>query len=242
MADASPAFRNRLLSPLPEEERGHVVPHLERVPLSVGQMIELPNQSIEHVYFPDSGIASLIATDGASRKMEAGPFGYEGMSGIPVLMHSDRSPYGTLVQVAGISHRMEAERLRQLIHDRPALRRLLLRYALAFAIQTTQTGLSAAFGVLEQRLARWLLMIHDRVEGDELTLTHDFIALMLAVRRPGVTLTIHELEGRALIRSTRGHLVVRDRRGLEQLCGRFYGVPEAEYARLVRWEPDDGRR
>ena len=243
MADVpGPRFRNRLLAILPAEEIALIEPHLEPASLDAGQMIEQPNVPIEHVYFPESGIASLITSDGGSRKMEAGPFGWEGMSGMPVLMHADRSPYGTLVQVAGTAHRIEAERLRGLVHDRPGLRRLLLRYAMAFMVQTTQTGLSAAFGVLEQRLARWLLMIHDRVDGNELVLTHDFIALMLAVRRPGVTLTIHELEGRALIRSTRGHLLVRDRRGLEQLSGRFYGIPEAEYARLVRWEPDDSRR
>ena len=243
MSSASgPLFRNRLLALLPADEIAVIAPHLVPAQLEAGQTIEEPNVPIEHVYFPESGIASLLSSDGGSRKMEAGPFGREGMSGVSVLMHSDRSPYGTVVQVPGTAHRIEAELLRGLVRDRPGLRRLLLRYAFAFQIQTTQTGLSTAFGVLEQRLARWLLMIHDRVDGDELVLTHDFIALMLAVRRPGVTLTIHELEGRALIRSTRGRLLVRDRAGLEQLCGRLYGVPEAEYARLIRWEPDETRR
>ncbi len=226
-------FRNQLLSNLSDDDIGRLLPMLEPVPLSPGQVLEAAGAAIEHVYFPESGIASVIALDGVRRRMEAGPFGWDGMSGLAVLTCADRSPHETVVQLEGGAHRLPAAALRDLMDRSPSARRLLLRYVHAFAVQTAHTALAAGLAVVEQRLARWILMLHDRTDGDELLLTHEFMALMLAVRRPGVTVALHELEGKALIRSLRGRVVMRDRQGLEEFCAGLYGVPEAEYRRLI---------
>lgn len=210
-----------------------VQPLLEPVTLKAHQVLESPNEAVEFAYFPEEGITSMIATDSDKRRLEAGPFGREGMSGIPLLLGTDRSPHETRVQLAGVAHRIRAQDLRRTLADRPAVQTLCLRYVHAFTIQTAHTLLSAALAVVELRLARWILMLHDRLDGDDLAITHDFMALMLSVRRPGVTVALHVLEGEGLVRSTRGRLHIRDRVGLEKRCGSFYGVPETEYARLI---------
>jgi hypothetical protein len=117
--------------------------------------------------------------------------------------------------------------------DSPELRNVLLRYSQAFMIQTAHTALANGRAKLEERLARWLLMAHDRVNGDEVPLVHEFLALMLGVRRAGVTVALHMLEGQALIRASRGKIVVLDRQGLEEAANGLYGVPEREYERLM---------
>ena len=228
----APRFRNRLLACLSETDQQRFSKAAERVALSRDDVLERPNEPIESVYFLESAVGSIVATDGSRRRVEAGPFGREGASGVAVVLGSDRSPHETNIQVPGEAFRIRSADFHDLLDESPTLRSLMLRYALALSIQTTHTVLAASHGVLEIRLARWILMIHDRVDGDELWLTHDFMAMMLGVRRPGVTTTIHELEGHALIRSKRGYLLVRDRTGLEKLCGGLYGGPEAAYARL----------
>ena len=230
---SGPTFRNKLLSLVQGQHRDVLAGHLALVEIKAGEVLEYRNQPITHVYFPESGIASVIATDGRARRMEAGPFGRDGMSGVAVILEAQQSPHETVVQVPGSAYRIPAETLMRILETQPGARRLFLRYAQAFAVQTAQTALSAAHAVLEVRLARWILMLHDRMDGDEFSLTHEFMSLMLAVRRPGVTVALHELEGRGLIRSKRGWLLVRDRKGLELACGGLYGVPEAEYARLI---------
>lgn len=235
MPEASqPRFRNELLSSLTGDDLRHLAPLLESVTLDQRQVLERANEEIEHIYFPESGIASIVAIDSSGRRMEAGPFGREGMSGLAVLLGTDRSPHETLIQVAGTAHRIPAGRLRAILEASATMRRQFLLYAHAFSVQTAHTALAAGLAVVEQRLARWILMLHDRVDGDELPLTHEFMALMLAVRRPGVTVALHVLEGEGFIRSRRGLVIVRDRQGLEKACGALYGVPEAEYRRLIQ--------
>ena len=234
MPDASSAhFRNDLLSSLADEDLRRLAPLLESATLEQRQILERPHEAIEYVYFPESGIASVIAVDPGGRRMEAGPFGREGMSALALVHGTDRSPHETLVQVPGLAHRIPADKLRQLLAAHPSMHRKFLLYAHAFSIQTAHTALATGLAVVEQRLARWILMLHDRIDGDELPLTHEFMALMLAVRRPGVTVALHVLEGEGLIRSRRGLVIVRDREGLEKACGHLYGVPEAEYRRLI---------
>jgi CRP-like cAMP-binding protein len=123
--------------------------------------------------------------------------------------------------------------LKDTIDERPSLHRLLLRYAQALNVQTSVTAFANANHTLEMRLARWLLMCHDRLDGDDIEITHEFMAMMLGVRRAGVTTSLHILEGNRLIRSTRGLVTVRDRDGLEKLADDAYGLPEAEYVRLM---------
>ncbi len=135
--------------------------------------------------------------------------------------------------IAGPALRIEPQNLRQALQRSPSLHSLLLRYVQAFTIQTAHTALSNGSHKIEERLARWLLMCHDRLDEDDLPLTHEFIALMLGVRRAGVTEALNILEGRGIIRAGRGNIVVLQRTKLEKAAGDSYGVPEAEYRRLI---------
>jgi len=159
--------------------------------------------------------------------------GSEGMAGLPVVHGIDHSPHGYLVQAAGQALKITAQKLRTAMRHSPALHARLLRYAHARVVQTAQTAYAnAGFGI-EARLARWVLMTDDRVEGEDLPLTHEFLSMMLGVRRAGVTLAIQALEASKLIRAKRGSLTVLDRAGLEALARDAYGVAEAEYARVM---------
>jgi CRP-like cAMP-binding protein len=226
-------FRNRLLGVLTPADLDRLRPHLQLTTLRLRQVLEEPHQPIQQVYFPESGLTSAVAHTKHDRGIEVGLIGWEGMSGLSVVMGNDRSPNETFIQAAGSGYRIPAEALRQALEASPTLRICLLHYVQAFLIQTSQTALANGRAKLEERLARWLLMVHDRFDGDEFPVTHEFLALMLGVRRPGVTVALHILEGAGLIRSTRGLLTVLDRQGLESVADGSYGVPEAEYERLI---------
>jgi CRP-like cAMP-binding protein len=225
--------RNRVLASFSASDRGRLELDLEHCRLEKRDILDRPNEPIEHIYFPESGIGSVIALDDVGRRIEVGPFGREGMSGTPVVLGAASCPLETSVQVEGIAYRIKTTALRQAMAESPSLHRRLLLYVQAFHIQTAQTLLVNSFANVEQRLARWLLMSHDRLDhSDRLPLTHEFIAEMLGVRRAGVTEAVQMLEGRLLIRASRGLIEVRDREGLQNLAGRSYGASEAEYARL----------
>jgi CRP-like cAMP-binding protein len=224
--------QNRLLQALSADDFGLLQPHLTPVSLPVRHMMQAPDRPIEAIVFPESGMGSILAGSD-SQQIEVGIFGREGMSGVPVLLGSDRSSEEAFVQIAGHGLRMPAEALRQAMRESMSLQQLLLRYAQSMMTQTSHTAFANGRGKVEERLARWLLMSHDRVDGDEVPLTHEFLALMLGVRRAGVTETLHVLEGRGAIRTTRGRIVVADRRLLEESAAGLYGVPEAEYRRLI---------
>jgi CRP-like cAMP-binding protein len=205
---------------------------LELVPLELRQVLYEPHQPIEQVYFPESGYTSIV-TNGGGNQVELGIIGREGMVGVPVVLGVRRTPFQFFIQNAGNGLRMAASALEETIDERPSLHRLLLRYAQALNVQTSVTAFANANHTLEMRLARWLLMCHDRLDGDDIEITHEFMAMMLGVRRAGVTTSLHILEGNRLIRSTRGLVTVRDREGLEKLADDAYGLPEAEYVRLM---------
>jgi CRP-like cAMP-binding protein len=128
---------------------------------------------------------------------------------------------------------MDASPLREALNASPTLRIFLLKFVQTFMVQTAHTAIANGRATVEQRLARWLLMARDRLDGDELPLTHEFLALMLAVRRPGVTEALQKLEGRRLLRAERGRITICDRKGLEKIAGALYGAPEAELRRLL---------
>ena len=148
-------------------------------------------------------------------------------------MDTGQTPQEIVMQVGGRGLAIKAGRLRDLIASRPSVQRILLRYVQVLATQTAHTALSNGQSKLEERLARWLLMCHDRIGGDEMELTHDFLSIMLGVRRAGVTVGTHLLEGKGMIRATRGMIRILDREGLEELAEASYGVPEREYERLM---------
>jgi CRP-like cAMP-binding protein len=228
---ASAARHNQLLSSLKADDLALLRPALRHVELPLMTVLEEAGEPVKTVYFFESGIASVIT--GAKVPIEIGLIGREGMTGVSVLMHDDRSVNRTFMQAAGTALSMSADRLRTALLDSPSLRTSLLRYAHAFSVQTSQTALVNGRAKLDARLARWLLMAHDRFDQSDFPFTHQFIAMMLGVRRAGVTDALHILEGRGLIKARRGQITVVNRKGLEAVSDSSYGVPEAEYARLV---------
>ncbi len=233
--DESLVRQNHILSSLSRADFASVEPHLEAILLERRDVLEPSGKPIKHVYFLKAGIASVVATTARDRQIEVGIIGREGMTGIPVVMGTDSSPHSTYMQVAGYGERIAADALRTLMRERASLKECFLRFAQAFMLQTAHTALANGQAKLEERLARWLLMAHDRLDGDEIPLTHEFLALMLSVRRAGVTVALQLLESQGLISATRGLIVVVDRAGLKQVANGLYGIPEAEYARLTGW-------
>lgn len=205
--------------------------HLEPVQLKIRDELEGANKPIEHVYFLEDGFASIVTDANGGREIEVGLIGREGVTGIAVILGNGSSPNRTYIQVAGKGLRLKADHLREAIDKSRTFRQLLLRFVHAFVTQTTHTAAANGRALLEQRLARWILMADDRIDGHRLPLTHEFLGIMLGVRRAGVTDTIHLLEGRGLIRAHRGEIHVLDRKGLKKLAGSTYGVPEAELLR-----------
>lgn len=226
-------FRNQILVALSRADRALLSRGLEEILLEVGQSIKQANRAIEHVYFPDSGIISVVAKWDNSQ-IEIGLIGREGMSGTAVVLGNHRSPNEASVLVAGRAYRITAQRLRIALEGSKTLRQRLQRYALAFMVQIEQTAFANGKAGIEVRLTRLLLMVRDRQDGDDLHLTHTVIAEMLGVRRPGVTAAMHNLEGKHLICAQRGLITILDRKGLVALAGGLYGVPESEYDRLLR--------
>jgi CRP-like cAMP-binding protein len=232
--DPIPAsYSNRHLNKVSPNDLALLSPRLERVQLAVKDRLELPSQPIENAYFFESGLSSVVAIGKGDKRIEVGITGREGMTALMVVHGNDQSPYETFVQIAGEAMRLSADDLRDAMATSPTLRNVLLHYAQAFLIQTAHTAVANGHAKLEERLARWLLMAHDRIDGDELPLRHEFLSLMLGVRRAGVTVALHELEGQGLIRANRARILVVDRQGLEQVAEGIYGVPEAEYERLM---------
>jgi CRP-like cAMP-binding protein len=225
--------RNRLLAVLSHADRDLLTPNLETIDLDIRDILEAPNVPIAHVYFVESGLVSVVGAAPPNHRIEIGMVGYEGMTGLSIVLGGDRSANETLVQSSGSALRISTGSLREMLDASPSLTATLLRYVNVFMVQGSQTALANGRGRLDQRLARWLLMWDDRIRPDILTVTHDFLALLLGVRRQGVTVALHELEGGGLIRSTRGEVRILDREGLERAASGFYGIPEAEYARSI---------
>jgi CRP-like cAMP-binding protein len=232
-AKSSSQSANRLLAALSPTDLRLLQPHLRHVPLRLFQDLEQPNRPIEQVYFPHFGIASVVAVQSKDTRVEVGLIGYEGMTGTAIVLGSDRLPHETYVQVAGEGERISARTLRETMKESQSLRMSLLKYVQAFMVQTAHTAISNARGRLDARLARWILMAQDRVRHETVPLTHEFLALMLGVRRAGVTEAVRSLQSRKLIHAGRGEIFVRDRKGLERAAGELYGVPEAELRRLI---------
>jgi CRP-like cAMP-binding protein len=224
--------RNRLLGALGPEDFALLAPKLERIPTVLHATIIAANSPIDHVVFPESGIVSTIANTEEGR-IEIGVIGSEGMVGLPVVLGTDRTPHSSVVQASGEALRIRAEDLRAAIRESPSVFRPFGLYTQALIVQIAQTAYVNVTFDIEARLARWLLMMQDRIEGTELPLTHDFLAAMLGVRRPGVTMATHVLEGTGAIRARRGRIEIRDREKLAELAGDSYLTAEREYERLM---------
>src|SRR5215218_31802 len=225
-------FRNNLLQMLSADDLALLQPHLAVIELKRGDGLAEPNKPIQHVVFPEDAIVSVVAITPDGRRIEVGIVGRDGVTGTSILHGADTTPHEVFTQVPGSALRMAADDLRTAIRNSPSLHERLLLYAEAFNVQVAYTALSHGSYTIEERLARWLLMCHDRVDGDDLPLVHEFLSMMLGVRRPGVTIAVQTLEATGIIKAQRGHIIVRDRAKLEEAAGGSYGVPEAEYRRL----------
>jgi CRP-like cAMP-binding protein len=225
--------RNRLLAALTPTDLDLIRPHLEPVSLGLRKDLEKPKRPIDDVYFPDIGIASVVAVQSNDTRVEVGLIGCEGMSGTSIVLGTDRSPHSTYMQVAGQGQRIAVPKLREAMKASDSLRAVFLRYVQVFMVQTAHTAIANARDRLDARLARWILMAHDRVRDNTLPLTHEFLSLMLGVRRAGVTEALHSLQSQELIRAGRGEIVVLNRKGIERAAGHSYGTPEAEFRRLI---------
>ena len=226
-------YINQLLSRLSRDDQELLLPSLTRVELHKDDVLFEPQQEIGFLHFFEGGLSSEIATSPEGIAIEVGCVGWEGMSGIPILLGSDRSAHRSFMQVGGTAFRATSSDITSAIDRSKTLRAALLRYAHVFMMQIASTALANGRYNIQQRLSRWLLMSHDRV-GANIPLTHDFLALMLGVRRPGVTEALHVLEGEHVIKSFRSTVIVIDRPKLERMAGGAYGVAEAEYSRLLQ--------
>ena len=227
------SVQNRLLRYMSADDFALLQPGLETTTLDLRFVLAAPNRTIEHVYFLEQGVASIVATAVDGSRLEVGLFGRDGVSGTSLFLGVDQTPHETFLQVAGCGLRIDAEAALRAVGRSDTLHTLLMKYVQVLAVQTAHTAVANGGYTIEQRLARWLLMTHDRLEGDELPLTHEFLAIMLAVRRSGVTVATQVLEGQGIIKAERGRITILDRGRLEDAAGGSYGVPEAEYRRLI---------
>ena len=217
---------NHILSRLSRKDFALLAPSLETVDLPVRRPLEGRKKRIEHVYFIESGFASVVANGSRKPGIEVGIIGREGMTGLAVVLGSDHAQHETYIQAAGKGLRISTANLRLVAEECPTLQRAMLRYANSFLMQATSTALANGRSSIEERLARWLLMADDRLDG-ELPLTHEFLSLMLGTPRPGVTIAVNALKAEALIATQRGLIRILDRQALEKRSNGTYVPIEA---------------
>lgn len=225
--------RNRLLKALPPQAYEILRPHMEMVDLSLKQDLVEAGQPNAFVYFIESGLASVVAESSDGESVEIGHVGREGMAGYHVMLMTPTSSHRTFMQSVGSAIRVPVDAFMGTLEEHRSMRNLLLRYIHCCEVQLGHSALANGRYNMHERLARWLLMCHDRLDGDDLGLTHEFLSLMLGVRRSGVTEQLHILEGLHAIKATRGNIRIIDREKLEEVAGGCYGAPEAEYRRLI---------
>jgi CRP-like cAMP-binding protein len=223
-------YRNRVLAALPRAELNRLRPHLSLVDLK--QEDTLVDGTAPYAYFLEGGIASVVVTLKNGNTVEVGIIGVEGVVGVPGLLGIEGSPGRTFIQIAGSGFRIKTEILKQEFERPGELRRLVQRYMQAFMVQTAQTAACNRQHTIEERLARWLLSCQDRIESDELRLTHDFLGQMLGAPRTTVTLAAGLLQRAGLINYSRGVVTVKDRAELEQAACECYDTVRQEFRRL----------
>ncbi|CAO4136290.1 Crp/Fnr family transcriptional regulator [Methylorubrum extorquens] len=226
--------RNRLLKAMWREDFALLQPHLEPLATDLRQTLITPNEPVTQLFFPETGYASLVTQGSQGNKVEAAIIGREGLVGAtPVLLGADRTPHHLFVQAPGEMLAIDTKALCAAVDQSPNLRKVLLRYTQVLFVEAVQTAFVNATYQIEVRLARWIVMCHDRADGDELLVTHDFVAVMLGVQRSSATLAVQALEGYRMIKAQRGRMTVLDRQALIKAANGGYGLPESEYARLI---------
>lgn len=224
---------NLLLAALPAAERLRLTGDHPPINLAFSDTLSEPGERIRHVYFPIDGFVSLITPSVGSAQLEIGLVGNEGMLGVPLLLGVNVSPLRAMVQGEGRAWRVDAGTFVEEIARNAGLRNALNRYLYVFLAQLMQTATCTRFHLIEARLARWLLMTRDRAHSSQFHITHEFLALMLGVRRVGVTSAANALRRRKLIRYSRGDISILDVRGLERAACACYAIDKKIHARIL---------
>ena len=232
MSALNQPIRNKLLSALVNKEYNHLIPHLQRVDLSLGDVVYTAGRNIEHVYFPENSVVSLLATLENGATTEVGLVGSEGMVGLTVFLGGALTPEQAIVQLAGTALKMKASVLREEIQVGSSLQLLLLRYTRSFIALMSQSVVCSQHHSLDQRFARWLLMMHDYSDSDTLNLTHEMVAGMIGTRRAGVTVAALALREKGLIAAVRGEITILDRKRLESAACECYSIIREEFSSL----------
>jgi CRP-like cAMP-binding protein len=234
MARTPPSkIANRLLAGLPAKALAQLRRHLEPVSLPRGQVLTKPGARIDYVYFPESGMVSLVHPLADGTQIEVGVIGREGFVGAAVLLGANSSPVEAMVQIPGSALRMRATVFRQQVARIKPFSDAAHRYAQALHLQVSQTAACNGRHLLHERLARWLLTAHDRADGDELPLSHEFLSMMLGTRRVGVTLALGTFRTAGIIKNRHGCVTVIDRANLEDAACECYRSVREEYANLL---------
>ena len=231
---------NRLLSLLSDEDYERLRPHLSIVVLEYKKSLYEASRPIEQVYFPVNGVASLVITTAEGAGAEVGTIGNEGMVGLPIVLGDRDAPSSVYVQVPGTGLTMDAHIFRDQFEHNPTMNMIMLRYAHAFFNQVAQSAACAHLHRVEQRCCRWLLMTRDRMPTGDFLLTHEFLGMMLGVRRTTVTDVMGALQKAGLIRYRRGHVTMLDHEALEQRACECYEISKLEFDRLLgdtSWAP-----
>jgi|SRR4051812_39158935 CRP-like cAMP-binding protein len=225
-------YKNRILASLPKVEIGRLAPYLSPVTLGVGKTLIEPGEDITHAYFLESGLASVVAVMANGNTVETGITGNDGVIGIPVLLGTESMPTRTFMQIGGEGYRIPAQRLFE-AYERPGmLRKQINRYFQAHLAQTAQTAACNRLHEIKERLSRWLLMCHDRMDSETFTITHEFLGHMLGTPRTTVTLAARLLQQAGLMDYSRGKVQILDRKGLEQAACECYQTIRDEFERL----------
>jgi CRP-like cAMP-binding protein len=224
---------NHLLAALPTAEFERLAPHLELVPMPLGEILYEPGGQLEHAYFPTTAIVSLHYVMQSGASSEAAGVGNEGVVGISLFMGGDTTPSSAVVLTAGHGYRLASRLLMQEFSRAGLMQQLMLRYTQALITQITQTAVCNRHHSIEQQLCRWLLLTIDRIPSRELVMTQELVASMLGVRREGITATAGNLQRDGIISYRRGHIAVLDRCGLETRACECYAVVKTELSRLL---------
>jgi CRP-like cAMP-binding protein len=223
---------NYLLAALPAAEFERLRPHLELVPMLLGETLYEPGRQLQHVFFPTTAIVSLLYIMESGASAEMARVGNEGILGIALFMGGDTTPSSAVVQTAGYGYRLLGKLLKEEFNRAAPMRRLLLRYTQALIAQISQTAACNRHHSVKQQLCQWLLSTLDRLPANELTMTHDLVASAFGVRRETITEAAGELRRDGLIRYRRGHIAVFERSGLEASACECYAVVKKELSRL----------
>jgi CRP-like cAMP-binding protein len=232
MSELWSRVENHLLSALPPEEYKRLLPSLQPVTFSLGDVVYEPGARMDLLYFPTTSVVSLLYTMENGSTAEMGLVGSDGVVGIALFLGGDTTPNRAVVQIAGGAFSMKARVLLEDFRRGGPFQRLLLRYTQTLITQISQTAVCNRLHSVEQRLCRWLLLSQDRVKSDELLMTQEFISNMLGGRRESVTVAARHLQNAGLIRYVRGHITILDRKGLEATVCECYRVVKDETDRL----------